>query len=102
MRRYGEENDDFIKDTYRENTPSNEAEAVAKSMKMYIWAIGILNQLFIRDSYTQMKFSKKRCNQWQKPILCNMSILYSPFIVFTLAFERAILYGNVALSFVAV
>ena len=25
----------------------------------YIWAIGILNQLFIRDSYTQIKFSKK-------------------------------------------
>ena len=30
-----------------------------KSMNMYIWAIGILNQLFIRDSYTQIKFPKK-------------------------------------------
>ena len=27
-------------------------------MNMYIWAIDILNQLFIRDSYTQIKFSK--------------------------------------------
>ena len=27
-------------------------------MSMYIWAIDILNQLFIRDSYTQIKFSK--------------------------------------------
>ena len=30
-----------------------------KSINMDIWAIGILNQLFIRDSYTQIKFSKK-------------------------------------------
>ena len=28
-------------------------------MNMYIWAIGILNQLFIRVCYTQIKFSKK-------------------------------------------
>ena len=26
---------------------------------MYIWAIGVLNQLFVRDFYTQNKFSKK-------------------------------------------
>ena len=25
---------------------------------MYIWEIATLNQLFIRDSYTQIKFSK--------------------------------------------
>ena len=43
----------------RENTPSNKTEALTKSMNMYIWAIGILNQLFIRDSYTQITFSKK-------------------------------------------
>ena len=43
----------------RENTPSNKTEALTESMNMYIWAIGILNQLFIRDSYTQIKFSKK-------------------------------------------
>ena len=43
-----------------ENTPLNKTEAVTKSMNMYIWVIGILNQLFIKDSYTQIKFSKKR------------------------------------------
>ena len=32
---------------------------LTKSMNMYIWAIGILNQLFIRDSYSQIKFSKR-------------------------------------------
>ena len=40
-------------------------EALAKSMNMFIWAIGILNQQFIRDSYTQIKFSKKNLSsQW--------------------------------------
>ena len=28
-------------------------------MNMYIWVIGILNQLFIRDFYTPIKFLKK-------------------------------------------
>ena len=32
---------------------------LTKSMNMDIWVIGILNQLFIRGSYTQIKFSKK-------------------------------------------
>ena len=27
-------------------------------MNMYIWGIGTLNQLFIKGSYTQIKFSK--------------------------------------------
>ena len=38
---------------------SNITEALTKSMNMYIWVIGILNQLFIRDSYTPIKFLKK-------------------------------------------
>ena len=48
-----------FKDTHRENTPSNKTETFTKNMNMSIWAVGILNQLFIRDSYTQFKFSKK-------------------------------------------
>ena len=48
-----------IKHTHRENKPSNKNEELRKSLNIYIWAIGILNQLFIRDSYTQIKFSKK-------------------------------------------
>ena len=42
-----------------EKTRSNETEALWKSMHMYIWAIGILNQLYMRDSYTQNEFLKK-------------------------------------------
>ena len=29
-------------------------------MNMYIWGISTVNQLFVRGSYTQIKFSKKR------------------------------------------
>ena len=68
-----------IKGTDRENTPSNKTEALVKSVNLHIWAIGILNQLFIKDSSTQIKFSKK----------------WSPFCT-----PHSIFYGNVALSFV--
>ena len=43
-------------DSLRKNTPSNKTEALTKSINMYIWAIGRLNQLFIRGSYTQFTF----------------------------------------------
>ena len=46
----------FLKDTHRENTPSNETEALTKSM------FGLLNSI---------KFSKKLNSQWQKFILCD-------------------------------
>ena len=48
-----------FKDTHGEKTRSNKTEGLTKSIHMYIWANGILNQLFMRDSYTQNKFSKK-------------------------------------------
>ena len=47
------------KDTHRENTPSNKTEVLTKSMNMYIWENNLLNELFITDSYSQVKFSKK-------------------------------------------
>ena len=47
-----------FKDTHRENTLSDKTETLTKSMNIYILAISILNQLFIRGSYTQIKFSK--------------------------------------------
>ena len=40
----------------RENTPLNKTQAIAKSMNMDIWVVSTLNQLFIGDSYTQVKF----------------------------------------------
>ena len=38
----------------RENIPLNKTEALTKSMNIYIWVIGILNQLLIGGSYTQI------------------------------------------------
>ena len=33
-----------LKGTHSEKTPLNKTEALTKSMYMYIWAIGLLNQ----------------------------------------------------------
>ena len=47
---------------------------------LYIWAFGILNQLFIRDSETQIKFSK---NEVVSNIFCDKSILCDRFIYYS-------------------
>ena len=47
---------EILENTHRANIPSNKTEALTESMNMYIWAIGALNELFLRDSYTQTKF----------------------------------------------
>ena len=40
----------FIKDTHREKARSNKTPALRKSTNMGVWAVGTLNQLFIRGS----------------------------------------------------
>ena len=47
-----------FKDTLRGKTLSNKTQALRKTINMDIWVIGTSNQLFIRGSYTQTKFSK--------------------------------------------
>ena len=42
--------DTSIKDTHREKAPSNKTPALRKSTNMDAWAVGTLNQLFIRGS----------------------------------------------------
>ena len=42
--------DTSIKDTHREKNPSNKTPALRKSTNMEVWAVGTLNQLFIRGS----------------------------------------------------
>ena len=49
----------LIKDTHREKAPSNKTLALTKITNIDIWVVGILNQLFIRGSLTETKFSKK-------------------------------------------
>ena len=80
--------------------PKNKTEAFTKSMNINIWAIGTLNQLFIGHSCTQIKFFKKWSSQWQKPIfLWKAYFELTIQFVLTLAFDRTVLNGNVALSF---
>ena len=50
----------LLKDTNREKAPSNETQALTGSMNMDILVVGTLNQLFIRGSYTEVKFRKKK------------------------------------------
>ena len=40
----------FIKDTHREKAPSNKTPALRIGTNMSVWAVGTLNQLFIRGS----------------------------------------------------
>ena len=53
--------------------------AYGKYEYVYISAIRKLNQLFIRDSYTQIEFSKNWISMWQKSGFYDRSILYFPF-----------------------
>ena len=70
------------KDTHRENTLSNKTETLTKSLNIYIWAIGTLNQIFLRGCHIQIKFFKKLSGQWKTSLLFDMPILYSPFNLF--------------------
>ena len=66
-------------------------------MNMYIWAIVILNQLFIRDSYKQIEFSKKSSSD-KSPLFVIGSFCTPNSVCFNM--YKAVLYGNVVLSFV--
>ena len=48
-----------IKDIHREKSPSNKTPTLTESTHMGIRAVGTTNQLFVRGSYTETKFSKK-------------------------------------------
>ena len=60
----------YLRLLYREKAPSNKNPALTKSMNMDIWVVATSNQLFIRSSYTETKFSKKQSSYWQK--LCSL------------------------------
>ena len=59
--------------------PSNETPAFKKSVNMDIRVVGTSNQIFLKVSETQTKFSKNESSYWQNSVLCNRSILYNPF-----------------------
>ena len=49
----------IVKNTHRENAPSNKTWELTKSMNMDTWIIGTLNQPFKKGSYTKLTFSKR-------------------------------------------
>ena len=49
----------ILKDTHRVKAPSNKTPEITKSINMDIWVVGTSNQLIIKGSYTETKFSKK-------------------------------------------
>ena len=49
----------MLKDAHREKAPSDKTPALRKSTNMGVWAVGTLNQLFIKNSLTETKISKK-------------------------------------------
>ena len=49
----------WLKDADREKTPSSKTPLLTKSMNIGIWVVGTSNELFMRGSYTEAKFSKK-------------------------------------------
>ena len=89
-----------FQDTHGQNVLSNKTEALTKSMNMNIWAIGTLNQLIIEVLILKLNFQKNKVVSVKCPFLL-VAPWYSQFVL-TLAFGRAVLYGNVALSFVVV
>ena len=46
-------------DTHGEKAPSNRTLTLRKSRNMGIWVVGTSNQLFVRGSSTEAKFSKR-------------------------------------------
>ena len=67
----------LFKNTHTENTPSKNTQVLPESINLDNWVIGTLNQLLIRGSYNQTKFSKNETvggkNLYDRPIS------YSPF-----------------------
>ena len=49
-----------IKDTHMENAPQNKTQTIKKNINMDIQVVCTLGKLFIRSSYTKVKFSKNQ------------------------------------------
>ena len=68
--------------------------------KVRIWTSGsLVNRinplqeiLKLKQDFQKIKYS------WQNSVLCDRSILYSPFFVLTLVSDMVVLYGNDAFS----
>ena len=55
-------------------------------MNMYIWEIGAVNQLFVRSSYTQIKFSKNEVVSGKSPFFVKGPFSAHHSICFNISF----------------
>ena len=98
---YSKHNQVHIEDIHRENTPSNKTQVLTKSIITYIPAIGTLNQLFLRGYYVQIKILKNEvfyCKILLKYFV--LGPLCIPHSICPFAFDRVVLYENIAVLFV--
>ena len=80
---------------------SNKTQALTKSANMDIWLIGTLNQLS-RGFYNRIEFQKFQLVRGKSPFLQIPYFAFPTLFVLALAFDRAVLYGNVAFSIMKV
>ena len=65
---------------------------------MEIWMVGISNQLFMKGTYTAIRFSNKG-SYWQNFIFCDRSIFHFPFYLSqTWVLKGKLFYQNTAFS----
>ena len=72
---------DLVKDTHSEKVLSNKTLALTKRMNMDIWVVGISNQPFRRDSYSEVNFLKNKVVTGKTPssvisALCTFHSIY--------------------------
>ena len=72
-----------LKDSHREKVPSNKTPALAKSMDINIWVVGISNQLFLRSflNWKKKKIKKNKVVTSKTPFFV-MSLLCTPHSIF--------------------
>ena len=70
-----------LKDTHRKKEPSNKTPALTENINMGIWVVGTSNQLFNEILKLKQNLQKKYSSYWLNSVLCDRSILYSPFFL---------------------
>ena len=72
-----------LKDTHKEKAPSNKTPAFTKSTNMSIWVVGTscwyIESTLYKRFLNRNKISKKTKQLLANSVLCDRSVLYSPF-----------------------
>ena len=69
----------FLKDTHIKKAPQNRTHNAKKKYEFLYLCNQYFESNILRGSYTEIKFSKKSISYLQNSVLCDRSILYTPF-----------------------